>query len=182
MQPTTKNNSIAWTMGLIAGLVMCVFTLCLYRGGVQLFMSGFAWSGYLIITGIAVFAGLRHKKMNGGYLSLSEGLRTVFLVFALGFLLQTLFTYVLFNYIDVPFRDALTQAGMKKAESLMKRLGASENQIEEAMKNANDPKNNSFGNTLLSYAVLCVIFFIISLIIAAIIRKKKPAFENSFNQ
>jgi hypothetical protein len=122
------------------------------------------------------------KKMNGGYLSLSEGLRTVFLVFALGFLLQTLFTYVLFNYIDVPFRDALTQAGMKKAESLMKRLGASENQIEEAMKNANDPKNNSFGNTLLSYAVLCVIFFIISLIIAAIIRKKKPAFENSFNQ
>lgn len=182
MDTTTNNNSIAWIMGLIAGLVMCLITLFLYLGGVEMFLSGLAWLGYLVIIAIAVIGGLRHRKLNGGYLSFAEALRTVFLIFALGFLLQTLFTYVLFNYIDVPFRDALTQAGMDKAEEMMKRLGASESQIEEARKNANDPNNNSLGRTLLSYAFLCIFFFIISLIIAAIIRKKKPPFENSFNQ
>lgn len=179
METTSKRSGVAWTMGLIAGLLMCLFTLCLYLGGVALFMGSIAWSGYLIIIAIAVIAGLRQKKLNGGYLTLGEGLKTVFMVFALGFLLQTLFSYILFNYIDVPFRDALTQAGMEKAEAFMKRMGASESQIEDAMKNASDPKNNTFFSTLLSYAVTCVIFFVISLIIAAIIRKKRPPFENS---
>lgn len=179
METTPKKPGVAWTMGLIAGLLMCLFTLCLYLGGVQLFMSSIAWSGYLIIIAMAVIAGVRQKRLNGGYLSMGEGLKTVFMVFALGFLLQTLFSYILFNYIDVPFRDALTQAGMEKAEAFMKRMGASESQIEEAMKNASDPKNNTFFSTLLSYAVTCVIFFVISLIIAAIIRKKRPPFENS---
>lgn len=182
METTSKRPSVAWTMGLIAGLVMCLITLCLYLGGVEFYLSSLAWSGYLVIIAIAVISGLRQKKLNGGYLSMGEGLKAVFMVFALGFLLQTLFAHILFNYIDVPFRDALTQAGMEKAEAFMKRMGASESQIEEAMKNANDPKNNTLLSALLSYCISCVIFFVISLIIAAIIRKKRPPFENSFNQ
>jgi hypothetical protein len=183
-QPSPENNgtSTALTYGLIAGIALCIFNLLLYLGGVKYFLSPVSMVGYLVITTIAVLAGLRQKKMNGGLLSTSEALKVVFMVFALGFLLQTFFNFILLNYIDVPFREALAQASAEKAAEYLKKWGMSESQIDDAIKNATDPKNYSLGNQFLGYSVMCIVSFIISIIIALIIRKKRPPFENSFNQ
>ncbi|WP_315814306.1 DUF4199 domain-containing protein [Paraflavitalea speifideaquila] len=159
METTSKNNSsVGWVYGLIAGLAMVVFTLLMYIGGVEAYMGSQAYLGYLVIIAIAVLGGLRQKKLNGGYLSMSEGLKVVFTIFALGFLLQTIFSHILLNYIDVSFRDALTQAGIEKMIEIMKRFGASQSNIDEAIKKANDPQNNSFFGILFNYCIVCVIF------------------------
>jgi hypothetical protein len=181
MEPTPVKNTGLW-FGLIAGLVMVIYTLCLYLAGVDYFLGKIAWLGYILIITMAVWAGLRQKKANGGFLAFGEALKVVFMVFALGFLMQTLFSYVLFNYIDTGFRDALTQATLQKTEEFMKAFGATDQQIDKAMSEAGKKDNYSFGNVLLGYGIWCIVFFIVSLIIAAIIKKKKPPFENSFNQ
>jgi len=183
MEPTNSvSTKTALTFGLIGGIALCIFNLCLYLGGVQYFLSGVSMLGYLIITVVAVLAGLQQKKLNGGYLETNEALKVVFMVFALGFLLQTLFFFVLLNYVDVPFREALAQASAEKAAELMKKWGASQSQIDEATKNSMDTNNYKLSSQFLGYAVMCIVSFIVSLIIAVIIRKKRPPFENSFKQ
>lgn len=178
----TKRSSTGLIYGLLGGLIMSIFLLLLYVGGVSYFMSAVAWLGYLIIITIAVLAGVRQKKLNGGYLSFGEALKVVFTVFALAFLIQTIFSYVLLNYVDTSFRDNLTQATLVKTEEMLKKFGASESQIEEAVKRASEQDSYSFKNIALGYGMMCILFFLISLIIAAVIKKKPQPFENSFNQ
>ncbi|NII28912.1 DUF4199 domain-containing protein [Pseudoflavitalea sp. X16] len=182
METTSRKSATGPLFGLIAGVVMCGFIFILYKGGLQLYMSNTARAGYVAIIAIAVIAGLREKKRNGGYLSLSEGLKVIFMVFALGSLLQTVFTHILLSYVDVPFGEASKQLSIERYVAFMKSTGASESQVEDYIKNANDPKNDTFMATLLSYCIFCIGYFVVSLIIAAIIRKKRPPFENSFNQ
>jgi len=183
-QPTTNtsNNTLGLTYGLIGGLSISVFTLLLYVGGLKYYVSGLAFIPFFIVGTLAVLAGLQLKKQSGGYLSTAEALKVVFTVFVLSFLLQLLFNYILLNYIDIPFRDAVTQYTVDKAEQVMKRFGAPDSDIEKMRVSASDPKNYSLGRLLLSYSMWCILYFIISVIIALIIRKKRPPFENSFNQ
>lgn len=178
----SRKSNVGFMFGLIGGLVMSVYLYLLYLGGVSYFLGTIAWLGTVIIIGIAVVAGLRQKKMNGGFLPFAEALKVVFTVFAVSFLIQTLFNYVLLNYIDTSFRDALSHATLEKTGDFMRRLGASETQIEEAMEGASKKNNYSLGNVFLGYGMICIVFFLISLLIAAIIKKKQPPFENSFNQ
>lgn len=176
-----KKSNIGMTYGLMAGLALVVFLVLMYLGGIEAFLSPAAWLGYVIIITFAVLAGLKQRKVNGGYLEFSQALKVTFTVFALGFLLQTLFSYVLFNYIDVSFREALTQRTMEKTEEMLRNFGASEDTIEQTIAGASNTNSYSIGNQLLGYGVMCIVFFIISLIISAIIKRSRPAFDNSFN-
>ena len=143
METTSGKSTTGLLFGLIAGVVMCIFLYLFYKGGIELYLSNTARLGYVAIIAIAVLAGLRQKKLNGGHLSMSEGLKVVFTVFALGLLLLTLFSHILLSYIDVPFGDASTKLSIERYVAYMKSTGATESQIEEYVKNANDPKNNT---------------------------------------
>ncbi|MGN6421310.1 MAG: DUF4199 domain-containing protein [Pseudobacter sp.] len=181
--PNQTGSKVGLTYGLIGGIAMIIYTLCLYMAGIETFMNfALAFLVYAIIIAIAVMAGIKQKKLNGGYLSFGEALKTVFLTFVLAFLLSTLFNYVLLNYIDTGFRDEMSRLTLEKVESFMRKLGAPESDIEKAMENAGSADNYSFSKTLLGYGMMCIIFCIISLIIAAIIKKNKPPFDNAFKE
>jgi hypothetical protein len=177
-----KRKNVGLTYGLIGGLALSVYFILMYLGGVEFFMGPLSWLGYVIIIVIAVLAGLKQRKLNGGSLEFGEALKVVFLVFALGFLLQTITSHILFNYIDVPFKDAMTQKALEKTEDLLKRFGASQDQIDKALEDAAKRDSFSIKSQLLGYGVTCILFFLVSLIIAAIIKRKPAPFENSFNQ
>src|SRR5574343_1281459 len=95
--------------GLILGGVSILFTLGLYLAGAEAFVSPVAYSGLVFPIIIAVLAGIAHKKANGGFLEFGKALKTCFTVFVVGSLISTLCSYVLFNFIDVPFQQALNQ-------------------------------------------------------------------------
>src|SRR5690606_14592908 len=177
----SKTSNIGLSYGFIAGLLLIVFTLVLYLMGVEAFMSPISFLAYLIIIVLAILAGLKQRKNNGGWLKFSEALKITFTVFAVGFLLQTLFSYILFNFIDESFAAAVNQASLDKAEEMMRRFGAPDSEIDKAMESARGKNNFSLGNQLLGYGVMCIVFFIVSLIISAIIKKNQPEFDNSFN-
>jgi Protein of unknown function (DUF4199) len=181
MEPTVKKSNPGLTYGLIAGLIYVLITLGQYLGGIQAFMSPVGYGSFVILIVMSVLAGVKQKKLQG-YLEFGEALKIVFTVFVIATLLQTLFSYILFNYIDIAFKEALAQEVMNKTESIMRKFGASDTQIDEALKNMQGKNQFSFGKIMLGYGVTCIICFIISLIIAAIIQKRRPPFENSFNQ
>ena len=180
----TGKTNIAVLYGLICGGVSVVLTLVLYLAGAEYF--GNFWLGiaaFAISIAIAVMGGLAQKKANGGYLPFSEALKTVFTIFVISAFISTLFLYILLNYIDEPFRQALAQVTAEKTGEMMKNFGAPQDQIDKATTDALDANNYSAKRMFLGFAFYCTIWFIFSLIIAAIIKRKRPEFENnSFNQ
>jgi hypothetical protein len=177
-----KTSNTGLTYGLISGLAVVVITLFLYTGGVETFLSPVAYLAYVVMIVFAVLAARKDKKENGGYLEFAKALKVIFTVFALSLLIQVIFSYILLNFIDTGFRDALMQATLDKIESFMKRLGAPQSEIDKAIDGAAKEDPTSIKSQIMGYAIWCIVFFLVSLIIAAIMKKNKPVFENEFKQ
>lgn len=179
METDKKNSNIGLWYGLIAGLVICITTLIQYLAGIETYLGPIGFLTYVVLIVIAVLAGLKQKKLNGGYLKFNEALKVTFSVFASALLLQTLFTYVLLNYIDIPFKEALAQETMNRTEDFLRKLGTSDSVIDETMEEATKKDPFSFGNMILGYAFWCILWFLVSLTISAIIKKNQPVFPTT---
>ena len=178
-QPTGKSASLLY--GLLYGAANIAFTVILYLGGVKMFMSPVAYLGILIPIGFAVLTAAQQKKLQGGYLEFGEGLKHVFKAMVIGLFLSMVFEYVLFHYIDVPFNQALNQA---TAQELEKKLQGSmpQEKIDEMVEKIGSIDKYSLKIQSLTFAIRCIVHFVLALIVAAIMHRKRPMFENSFNQ
>ncbi len=163
--------------GLILGGVSILFTLGLYLAGAEAFVSPIAYAGLVFPIILSVIAGIAHKKANGGFLEFGQALKTCFTVFVIGTLISTLFSYVLFNFIDIPFQQALNQETAKVTEAFMKKLGAPNDQVQKTVDTILTGENYTLSKLLLNYALMCIVWFLLSLIIAAIVKKAKPVFQ-----
>jgi len=179
---STSPKNLGVLYGLINAGVAIVFTVILYLGGAKMFVSPLAWCGKILPIVVCVIGGLQVRKQRGGYLEFSEALKTTFLILVIGSLLVTIFQYILLNYIDVSFREALAQVTAEQAEKLMHRFGASDAQIDEAVEKTLNKNNYTIGNLLLGFVFSCIGSFIVALIVSAFIKRKRPPFENTFNQ
>ena len=172
-----QKTNAGLTYGVILGLASIIFTLLLYLGGVKWFVNPIAWAGIAIPIVFGVLAGIKQKKNNGGYLSYGEALKTIFLACVIGTLISTLFSYVLFNFIDIPFRQALAQEQAVVQEKMMRSFGVSDSTIEKTVQDTLNGNAYSIGKILMTYVFGLIFWFIISLILAAIVKKSKPEFQ-----
>lgn len=171
----SKNQGLMY--GVICGLVSIFVTVILYLIGVKAFMGPLSFLGFAIPIAIGVLAGLARKKAQGGFLEFREALQTAFLVMVIGTVISVLFNYVLLNYIDVPFREALAQETAETQARWMQKFNAPQDQIDKAVADTLNGNNYTLAKMLLSAAFISIFWFLMSLIVAAIIKKKKPVFE-----
>ena len=113
---TTSTKQIALTYGLILGFVSIAFAVVLYAMGKHLDGGSLNTIGSLVITiGIIVF-GLRTFKIgNGGFLSLSEALKTGLAIVLIGTIISLLYTYVFMTYIEPNFMSQVMELQQQKA-------------------------------------------------------------------
>lgn len=166
--------------GLLSAAVGVIAYIALYLGGVKLMVSPLAFALNLLPIVFAVLACVTVKKRNGGYLEFGQALKTSFGVFVITGITVSIFSYVLLNFIDLEFKQAMQQTSLEMSEKMMKRFGASQDQIDKALDEANKKDNFSFSSVMLGFAFSCFIYFLFSLIIALIVRKKNP--ENQMPQ
>jgi hypothetical protein len=178
--PPRKNFGLLY--GFINAGASIIWTVILYLGGLALFMSPLSYLGFIIPIVICVLGGLQQKKFQGGYLEFSEALKTTFMILVVGAFFATLFNFVLLNYIDVPFRQAMMQEAAAKAERMMEKFGMPQDQIDKAVEDMLNGNNYTLGKQFLGFAFWCIGLFVVALIVSAIIKKKRPPFENTFNQ
>lgn len=167
-----KQASPMLQYGLLSALIGIIFSVILYLGGIKLFTSPIAYLGYIIPIAIAVMACLKQKKNQGGYLKFGEALKTSYGVFVISAFAAVLFSYILLNYIDTSFADAMKQYTMEMTENMMKKFGASQDQIDQAITKASERSGFSLGSMSLGFAISCFIWFIPALIISLIVRKE----------
>jgi len=180
LESSKKNVGVLY--GLLNAGAGIVFTVILYLGGAKMFVNPIAYLGICIPIVVCVLGGLAQRKQQGGYLEFSEALKVTFLILIIGSLIATIFQYVLFNYIDVPFRQALAQESAAKTEQIMRRFGAPEEKIDKAVEETLNGNNYTIARLFLAFALGSIFWFIVALIVSAIIKRKRPPFENSFNQ
>jgi len=170
---------IAVTCGLLAGLATILLTTLLYLGGINTFLGYGGWFGYVILICAAVVAPMMEKKAQNGYLEFRDALKAAFLVFVIALALQTIFSWILMNFIDPTFRDALEKAILSKTEQLLRRWGAHQEDIDKALDQQRGKNQYALPSLLLGLCVTYVGFFLVSLLIAAIVKKKKPEFHDT---
>jgi hypothetical protein len=173
----TKQSNPLLQYGLMSAVVGILMYTILYLGGVKFFMSPFAYIGYVFPILFAVLACLKQKKNQGGFLEFSKALKISFGVFVITAFTASLVSYVLMNYIDQEFSQAMQQASVEMTEKMMKRFGASQDTIDKAIAEAANKNPFTLGKMALGFAFSCIFWFLISLIVAAIVKKKNPADE-----
>lgn len=177
METPENKSSVARNYGLIAGLIFTLITLFQYLGGLDMFLSPVGYVSYLMIITMAVLAALKVRKANEGFLEFSEALKTTFTVFALAFLIQTIFVYILLNFIDVPFKQALTEETINRAEIALKKY-MSDSDIDKVIDSEREKDQYSLPRVFLGYAITCILAFIFCLLISLIVKRSRPAFNN----
>jgi hypothetical protein len=174
-----KKRPVGLIYGLLAGACIVLFMTVLYKGGVDVYLGPFAWLGYIIMIGFAVAATMAEKKANGGYLEFTTALKTSFIVFVIVLAAQTLFIWLLVNHIDAHFKEVLTKAVQERTEAALKQFGFTQDKIDQAMTEERSKDQYTLGRMTLGLAFVDIIFFIISLVIAAIVKKKKVEFSDA---
>lgn len=183
MANATAGKSPILLYGLLFGVTSIIYSVILYIGGVNAYMhSSNKYIGLAIAVGFAFLTAWQLKKQQGGYLEFAVSLKSIFKVMVIGIILSGVFDYILFNYIDVTFREAIRQASIEAMEYEMVKRNMSQTEIDKSMEWME--KFNSFGVAaqFLTFAIRCIIHFIIALVVSAIMKKKPSVFHNSFNQ
>jgi hypothetical protein len=178
METAEAKSNVGLSYGLIAGLIITMITLLQYLGGLDMYLSPIGYISYLVIITMAVLAALKVRKSNEGFLEFSQALKVTFTVFVVAMLIQTIFTYVLMNFIDVSFKEAVSQEVMNKSEIMLKKFGLSDSQIDAQLEKERSTDQFALGRVLLGYAISCIVAFIFCLLISLIVKKSKPAFNN----
>jgi hypothetical protein len=178
MDSTTNQSGTGLSYGLIAGLIICIITLLQYLGGLDMYFSPVGYTSYLVVVTMAVLAALKVRRSNEGFLEFRDALKITFTVFVIALLLQTIFTYVLFNFIDTDFRDAVSHEALNRTEQMLRKFGTSDSDIEELIEAERNKDQFSLGRIMLGFAVTAIVCFIFCLLISLIVKRSKPAFNN----
>jgi len=169
----SNQRSITGIYGLTAGLALIGYTLLLYRFGVQAFLGMWAHLGTLMVFALAASAAIAQKKMNGGYLEFREALKAAYAVIVIAFAMQTLLTWALMNYIDIPFRQAVEPEVLKRHGDMLKQMGAPADQIEKTIAEERGQNQYTFKAVLRGLFITYILYFLVAVLIAVIVKKKK---------
>ena len=95
---------------------------------------------------------------------------------AAGFIL-TFFNILLYNFIDVEFAQMAKDVIIEKTYEMMEGFGASEFMVDEAISEIEKQDSFSVESLAKGYVFGLPVYIILSLIIAAFIKRNKPEFE-----
>lgn len=171
MQQEPSTARIALKYGVITAVATIVYTTLLILAEKNQ-NQGLTSLGLIILVVGMVYAMREFKAENTGYMSYGQGLGIGTLIAAISGLLNSTFTMFYTQFIDTN----LMKKALDTAREDMERRGMSDEQIDAGMQ---------FSEKMMSPGILFVagiffsifIGFIISLIVAAILRRNRPVFE-----
>ncbi|ARK11221.1 DUF4199 domain-containing protein [Fibrivirga algicola] len=164
-KPSTARLALKW--GLITGVALIIYSTLLFTLG-QTANSGLTMLIYLIMAG-GLFMGIReYRILNGGYLSIGEGMGTGTLQSAVSGIISATYSLLYTTFID----PSVTEQIQNQMRAQMEDQGKlTDEQIDQAMEVMQ--KFQSPGLQFMA-GVLGAIFIgaILSLLISAIMRRK----------
>lgn len=172
-----KNISTGVTYGVIIGLLYVLMLFFRWSIATNLIKFGlYTFLGYLVILGLLFYEAYQRRKMNDGFISLKDLFQTLFISVLIFELLYSIYTFIHLTYVDPTVGDRM-RAGM---EEMFDKMGdkMSDADKEKALERMGDIKKaTELPQMIKSYLSSVAISGIFALIISAIVKKKKPVFE-----
>ncbi|WP_304143631.1 DUF4199 domain-containing protein [Mesoflavibacter zeaxanthinifaciens] len=171
MEKTIK--SIASNYGLYLGLLIAVVYVISYAINIELLTKW--WIGIIMLLAIIVFGIVsisKSKKAQNGFISLKEAFTSYFITILIGLIVASVVAIVLFNVIDPDAAITLKEKTIENTAEMMRNWNAPEESIVETVEKMREQPNQfSIGSVLQSLVIQLVIFSIIGLIAALIMKK-----------
>lgn len=163
--------------GLIIGAIGLIWMFGIYAIDLYLMLNmGLNFVPMLFYIGIVTYAGFELRKAYGGFLSFKDAFVSTFLIFIVAAVISTLGTVLLYTVIDPSLPGTLAEAQMEKMAGMFSRMGMSQDKIDEAIAAQKDANPYSIANILMGMLFILAFYAIISLIVAAIVKKKRVDF------
>ncbi len=127
---SSDKNITILKYGLIYGVLRIIFTLLTHYAGLMQNV-GFSYLSFALIVICMVF-GLREYKLkkNNGFLQFGAGVHIGFLIVLLGGMINSVFTYILYVFIDpAKFKEIITLS----QEQLLQNGGISDSQMDQLL-------------------------------------------------
>jgi len=177
MNEIIKKNGV--TFGLILGLFAILITAGIYAIDLELFTK--PWIGVISIV-ISILIGVilvSKTKKQMGNITFKEAFTVYFIASVIGGLISTIFSYVLFNFIDTQAKETLKEITMKYTSEMLEKFGSPASVVNETMQKLSETDNYSLGNLFFAYAISLVFSSLFGLILAAIFKSKSPSSQGS---
>ena len=164
--------------GLKLGIIQALYWLLIYLLGIEYLTNIWVLMISLVISvSLYVYFGIRYRKLNDGYLTFKDAFTLLFFIFAVSGAVTTVFNMLLYHVIDPRLPQAMTEKILETTIGYMERFGAPESEIDKVVAEMeNKGEQFSVLGLLKSYLWSFIGGAIISLIIAAIIKKTPPVF------
>ncbi len=165
-KPSTARLALKW--GLITGVALIVYTTVLYTLG-QMQSGGLTALVYVIIAVCLVLAIREFRTLNGGYLSISDGVGLGALASAISGFISATYNLIYTTFIDPGILEQMQNQARANLEDQGKLTDEQIEQTLEIMQKFQSP-GLLFLMGILGSILVGVVF---SLIISAIMRRKK---------
>lgn len=171
-EKTTTVEAMALKHGLIIGLALVIYTLFVQVTGL-VFNQSMGYLIYPILIGLLIYAFNDFKSENDGFMSLSQGIGIGSLATIIGGLIGTIASILYINFVDTTFvanmKDFMRTTFEKQYPDF------SDEQIEQMLSFTDWAFNPTYMivGSLIFYGLIGLI---LSLIVAAIMKKSKPMF------
>ena len=163
-------------IGLINGAIALLLMYGSYFAGLDTFVTIQFISKFIpYMMIILIIYGLQLRKRNGGYLAFKDGIKYSFMSYVIVAVLVAIGTYILFNLIDKDLTQKSFDLSLEKMKSTFTNMGMKEDEIEKAM-GKREAQKTDFPTIFLGTGFGLIWDFVVSLIVALIIRREKPVF------
>ncbi|HWA35797.1 MAG TPA: DUF4199 domain-containing protein [Cyclobacteriaceae bacterium] len=163
--------------GAVMSLCTVLLTLITYKVSLAALVTvKFALFGFLVGATITAIAGLNFRKKEGGYLSYGRAWLYCFTVMAVAGLFSTIFNEIYYNIVNRGFAEEFTNALADNMEGILRLVNSPDDAIDEALEEVRieTPKQFTPGGLVFGYVKGLIVYAIISLLIAIIVKKNKP--------
>jgi len=173
MENSIKSSAI--NHGLYLGGLLSLITVTIYAINLNLMVNMWLGIGLLIaVIAFGVVSTAKSKSIMEGFLSFKQAFSSYFITVAVGIIISSVISIILFNFIDPEAAETVKQLTVESTISMMEGFNAPAETIAETVDKIEGQNQFSVINTMKSIAWGLLFQAVIGLIVAAIMKKTNP--------
>ncbi|WP_242157727.1 DUF4199 domain-containing protein [Aestuariivivens sediminis] len=171
-----SSNASAKDYGFYLGVALALWTVIAYALNLELLVN--FWINLLILPIVIVAAGVvataKSKQLQGGFISFKGAFTSYFITVVIGILISFMVSIILFNFIDTEAANTVKEIAVEKTISMMEGFNTPPEKIAEQVDAMENQDIFSLKTQVFQIAQSIILFTILGLIVAAIMKKTNP--------
>lgn len=172
MEPIRK---IAVNYGIVLGILLILAGAIVYAVDLNLF-TNFMYGIFifLLVAAFGVIAAVKAKTAIGGFMTFKQAFTAFFITILIGLVFNTVFSIVLFNFVDPEAKEIITENIIKSTVEMMEKFGAGSADINKTVDEMQKKDSFGFAGQLQGFVTSLIFYCIVGLIAALVIRRNPP--------